>query len=122
MRSSPPECILVYNRRNFFLCTNLLAEIARAWVSSTLLDEKSTSIGIADALRFEKLEGKNRRGVRDETCDHGLSRSWKVETCKNKNMKRDKRPTFTERQEYRIQGLMVRTSACDDYNSSNDEC
>ena len=28
-----------------------------------------------------KIEGKNRGEERDDTCDHGLSRSWKVDVC-----------------------------------------
>ena len=32
---------------------------------------------------------RQRAGVegRDDTCDHGLSRSWKVEVCEKKNKK-----------------------------------
>ena len=42
------------------------------------LDEQSTSSGIAVTLCAIKIEGKNRGGKRDDTCDHGLSRRWKV--------------------------------------------
>ena len=29
-------------------------------------------------MRDKKIEDKNRGWRRDDTCDHGLSRSWKV--------------------------------------------
>ena len=29
-----------------------------------------------------KIEGKDRGGVRDDTCDHGLSRGWEVKVRK----------------------------------------
>ena len=51
---------------------------ARERELAPLLDEKSTSSGIAEPYaRLKKSEGENRGGRRDDTCDHGLSRSWK---------------------------------------------
>ena len=41
------------------------------------LDEKSTSSGIAEPYARQKLK-RQEPGRRDDTCDHGLSRSWKV--------------------------------------------
>ena len=37
-----------------------------------------------------KIEGKNREGKKDDTCDHGLSRSWKVEMRKTKTKQKTK--------------------------------
>ena len=34
-----------------------------------------------------QIEGKDRGGRRDDTCDHGLSRSWKVKVRENKKKK-----------------------------------
>ena len=50
------------------------------------LDEKSTSSEIAEPyLCATKIECKNRGGRRDDTCDHGLSKSWKkVKVCEKK--------------------------------------
>ena len=33
-------------------------------------------------MRDKKIEGKNRGEGRNDTCDYGLSRSWKVKVCK----------------------------------------
>ena len=42
-------------------------------------DEKSTSSGIAEPyVCAMKIEGKN-RGEKDDSCDHGLSKSWNAE-------------------------------------------
>ena len=61
MSSSPAECILVlYIRWDFFLCTNWLAESARAWGSNTRwkIDEQWD----CRTLCAIKIEGKNRGG------------------------------------------------------------
>ena len=82
--SRPPECILVWIRGDLFLlCTIRLAESARAWVGNTRwkIDEQWDCWTLCWCAM--KIEGKNRGGKRDDTCDHGLSRSWKVEVCKN---------------------------------------
>ena len=36
------------------------------------------AVGLLNSCAI-KIESKNREGGRDDTCDHGLSRSWKVE-------------------------------------------
>ena len=45
------------------------------------LDERATSSGIAEPYARQKLK------ARDDTCDHDLSRSWKVELCEKKQGK-----------------------------------
>ena len=35
-----------------------------------------------------KIEGKNRGGGRDDTCDHDLSRSWKVDGFEKEKKKK----------------------------------
>ena len=54
--SSHPECILVWIRRDFFLCTNGLAENARAWVSN--IRWKSTSSGNAEPYALQKWKAR----------------------------------------------------------------
>ena len=75
--SSPPECILIFIRRDFFLCTYWLAESARAWVSN--IRWKIDKQWDCWTLCTIKIEGENRGGRRGNVCGHGLSRSWKVE-------------------------------------------
>ena len=77
MKSNPPECLLLCIRGDFFLCAQIDVRKARERELATL-DEKSTNSGIACAV---KIEGKNRGGRRDDTCDHGLSRGWKLDEC-----------------------------------------
>ena len=56
--SNPPECILVYIRGDLILCTNWLAERARAWVSNTRW--KTDEQWDCRTLCVIKIEGKNR--------------------------------------------------------------
>ena len=53
------------------------------------------AVGLLNLVR-EKIEGKN-RGERDDTCDHGLSRSWNVEVCKKTTDKNEKKEHFSGR-------------------------
>ena len=100
--SRAAECILVWIRGDFFLCTNWLLRKARERELATL-DEKSTSSGIAEPLRAKKTEGKNRGGKRDDTCDHGLLFSWKVEVCKK----------WMEINKYRYYKNQMRSCSCE---------
>ena len=49
-----------------------------------ILDEPSTRSGIAEPYMRDKTEAKEQGGRRDDTCDHGLSRSWIVDVCEKK--------------------------------------
>ena len=64
-----------------FLVHKFILRKARGRELATL-DEKSTSSGIAEPYVCAiKIEGKNRGEERDDACDHGLSKSWKVNVC-----------------------------------------
>ena len=71
-----------------FSCAQIDLRKARKRGLATL-DEKSTSSGNAE--RYARINSKARTGGgRDDTCDHGLSRSWKVEVCQKKKEKQKK--------------------------------
>ena len=60
-----------HTRRDFFLHKNSLAESARAWASN--IRWKWPSSGLLNPMRdrnWRHIPG----GIRDDTCDHGLSR------------------------------------------------
>ena len=39
-------------------------------------------------MRDKKMKAKTGGEGRDDTCDHGLSRSWEVNVCKKKKKKK----------------------------------
>ena len=82
---SPPSAYS-YTFVGTFDCAQIDLRKARERELATL-DEKSTSSGIAETLCAIKIEGK-KKGRRDDICDHGLSRSWKVKVCKKKRKKK----------------------------------
>ena len=69
------------------------------------------AVGLLNPMR-----DKNRRqelgGRRDDTCDHGLSRSWKVDVCLKK-----KKKNFVDRQSIRspfdLEHIMTSTALTD---------
>ena len=42
------------------------------------------AVGLLNPMRDKKVKGQEPEGRRDDTCDHGLSRSWKVKVWKKK--------------------------------------
>ena len=70
---------------DFFLHKNWWAESARAWGSN--IRWKSTSSGNAEPYARRNIEGTYRGGERDDTCEHGLSRSWEVKLNQKKKKK-----------------------------------
>ena len=85
-----PREVYSYKTMGTFSCAQIDLRKARERELATL-DERSTSSGIPEPFARQKL--KARTGWKDDTCDHGLSRSWKVKVCeennkrsKNKNM------------------------------------
>ena len=72
----------VHSRTKFvgtFSCAqNWLAESARAWVSNTRwkIDEQWDCWTLMRDRNWRQEPGR-----RDDTCDHGFPRSWKVEVC-----------------------------------------
>ena len=83
--STPPPSAYSYKFVGTFSCAQIGLRKTRERELATL-DEKSASSGIAEHyICAIKIEGKN-RGGRDDTCDNGLSRSWKVQVCEKKNV------------------------------------
>ena len=80
--SNPPECIQYsYKFVGTFSCAQFDLRKAQERELATL-DEKSTTKGLLNPMSEKKNEGKNRGGRRDDTYDHGLSGSWKLESEK----------------------------------------
>ena len=48
---------------------------------------KNRAVGLLNPMRDEN--SRRQPGGRDDTCDHGLSRSWKVDVCEEKKKKID---------------------------------
>ena len=82
--SSNPPSANSYKFVGTFSCSQIDLRKAREQQLATALDEKWTSSGIAEPYARQKVGGKNRGEKRGDACDHGLSRSWKVDVCGKK--------------------------------------
>ena len=70
-----------------FSCAQIDLRKARERELATL-DEKSTSSGCAEPCARSKSKARTGGGGggRDDTCDHGLSTSWKVDVCEKRKI------------------------------------
>ena len=60
-----------------------LAESARERELAEFDEKNQRAVELLNPMR-DKNWRKEPRGRRDDTCDHGLSRSWKVDVCEEK--------------------------------------